>query len=162
MDHCNRAGQSLFTAVLKPHRSLGPRGFLALMGLLAAVSFAAGIAFLVVGAWPVFGFFGLDLALVYLAFRASYRSGQAREEIDMTAEALTLRRFAPNGRLVSEIILNPYWSRLQLERDHEGRLTRIRLASHGARHELADALGPTAREGLAAALSQALAAVRTR
>ena len=34
-----------YRAVLAPHRSLGPRGFLILMCSLCAVSFGAGIAF---------------------------------------------------------------------------------------------------------------------
>ena len=59
----------LFDAILRPHRSLGPRGFLALMIFVALVSFAAGIAFVSIGAWPVFGFFGLDALALYVAFR---------------------------------------------------------------------------------------------
>ena len=60
----------LFSAVLTPHRSLSATGFLILMMLVGGVSFAAGIVFLMMGAWPVFGFFGLDVLLLYLAFRA--------------------------------------------------------------------------------------------
>jgi uncharacterized membrane protein len=37
------------------------------MGCIAAVSFAAGIGFLLIGAWPVFGFFGLDVVLIWWA-----------------------------------------------------------------------------------------------
>ena len=51
------------------------------MGLIGLVSFAAGAMFFVVGAWPVVGFLGLDLLLIYLAFRASYRSGRAYETL---------------------------------------------------------------------------------
>src|SRR5690606_40871520 len=49
-----------FNAVLHPHRSLGPRGFLILMLAVGLVSFSAGVAFAVKGAWPIVGFFGLD------------------------------------------------------------------------------------------------------
>ena len=65
-----------YQAVLTPHRSLGPRGFLILMSAVATVSFVAGFAFLLMGAWPVFGFFGLDVALVYLAFKLNYRAAR--------------------------------------------------------------------------------------
>ena len=51
----------LFSALLTPHRSLNRTGFLALMIFVSLVSFAAGLAFLLMGAWPVFGFFGLDV-----------------------------------------------------------------------------------------------------
>ncbi|HKK29208.1 MAG TPA: DUF2244 domain-containing protein, partial [Alphaproteobacteria bacterium] len=51
----------LLDAVLSPHRSLAPRGFLILMGAVAAVSFATGLLFASMGAWPILGFFGLDV-----------------------------------------------------------------------------------------------------
>src|SRR3546814_13652527 len=50
----------LFDAILTPHRSLSPTGFLVLMSLVALVGFGIGIAFLTIGAWPVFGFCGLE------------------------------------------------------------------------------------------------------
>ncbi len=71
---CPRSGDPyLFDAVLQPNTSLKPRGFLLLMIAIATVSGVAGIAFMLVGAWPVLGFFGLDLALIYFAFKANYR-----------------------------------------------------------------------------------------
>ena len=70
--------------MLTPHRSLGPTGFLILMAVLGGVSFAAGIVFLLVGAWPVFGFFGLDVLLIYCAFRLNYRAARAYEEVTVT------------------------------------------------------------------------------
>ena len=72
-------GRFLFERVLLPHRSLPPRGFHLLMLVLGAVSLAVGIAFVSIGAWPVFGFFGLDVGLVYFAFRINYRSARHRE-----------------------------------------------------------------------------------
>jgi uncharacterized membrane protein len=59
---------TIFSVVIRPHRSLGSLGFLVLMAVFGAVSFAAGVAFLLMGAWPVFGFFGLDVLLLYWAF----------------------------------------------------------------------------------------------
>ena len=43
------------------------------MVAIGAVSFVAGVVFLLMGAWPVFGFFGLDVLLLYWAFRLNYR-----------------------------------------------------------------------------------------
>ena len=67
---------SLFAARLTPHRSLSRAGFLLLMAVLGGISFAAGMVFLVLGAWPVFGFVGLDVLLVYWAFRANDRDAR--------------------------------------------------------------------------------------
>src|SRR5680860_283168 len=49
-----------FSAVLTPHRSLGPKGFMVFMGLVSTVSFGTGLLFYMMGAWPVMGFMGLD------------------------------------------------------------------------------------------------------
>ena len=56
---------TLFSATITPHRSLGQAGFLVLMLVFGGVSFCTGVAFLLMGAWPVFGFFGLDVLLLY-------------------------------------------------------------------------------------------------
>jgi len=93
------AGEYLFDAVLTPHRSLSPRGFWLLMGCIVAVSFTGGLVFLIAGAWPIFGFFGLDVALIYWAFRASYRSGRLRERLRLTRDELTVERIDPRGKL---------------------------------------------------------------
>src|SRR3954452_10753057 len=64
---------TLFCALLTPHRSLGSVGFVVLMTVVAVVSFVGGVAFYLIGAWPVGGFFGLDALLIYWAFRVNYR-----------------------------------------------------------------------------------------
>src|SRR3979490_2372760 len=82
----------LFSALLTPHRSLNRTGFLVLMAFLSVVSFAAGLAFLLMGAWPVLGFFGLDVLVVYWAFRINFRHAKASEEITITPSELRIRR----------------------------------------------------------------------
>src|SRR4051812_49456357 len=82
----------LFSALLTPHRSLNRTGFLVLMGFISVVSFAAGLAFLLMGAWPVFGFFGLDLLVIYGAFKVNFRRAKATEEITVTPSELRVRR----------------------------------------------------------------------
>ena len=84
-----------FRALLTPHRSLGPTGFLVLMAALAGISFVTGLVFYLAGAWPVMGFFGLDVALVYLAFRLNYRSGAALRDGRADPGAIDLDQGAP-------------------------------------------------------------------
>src|SRR3978361_2409239 len=90
----------LFSALLTAHRSLNRTGFLVLMGFLSVISFAAGIAFLLMGAWPVFGFFGLDVLLVYWAFRVNFRRAKATEEISVTPSEMRVRRGSHRGPAV--------------------------------------------------------------
>src|SRR6266403_1617443 len=101
----------LFSALLTPHRSLNRTGFLVLMVFLSVVSFAAGLAFLLMGAWPVLGFFGLDVLVVYWAFRINFRHAKATEEISVTPSELRVRRVSHRGHVV-EWVLNPLWVRL--------------------------------------------------
>ena len=89
---------TLFSARVTPHRSLNPTGFLVLMIFIGAVSFVAGIAFLLMGAWPVIGFLGLDVLLVYWAFRVNYRAAAAYEESGL-AHQLMERGALPEGNV---------------------------------------------------------------
>src|SRR5258708_21374152 len=83
---------ALFSAVVTPHRSLSHAGFLIVMAAVGGISFVAGTAFLLLGAWPVFGFFGLDVLLVYWAFRVNYRAAAAFEAVTVTAFELRLKQ----------------------------------------------------------------------
>src|SRR5262245_58417961 len=146
---------TLFSAILTPHRSLSASGFVIVMVLVGGVSFVAGMAFLLMGAWPVFGFFGLDVLLIYLAFRANYRAATAFEEISMTASELHVRKVTHRGQ-VSEWTLNPVWVRLDREVHEEFGIERLFLVSHGRRLPVAAFLGPAEKESFAAALAAAL------
>lgn len=154
------ADAPIFSAVLKPHRSLSPTGFALVMLALIVSSFSAGLAFWLMGAWPVVGFFGLDIVLVQLAFRLNYRAARASEEIRLDRQSLTVRQTAPNGRSV-ETGFNPFWARLEVDRHPEAGVTGLRIASHGKRLAIASFLGPRERESFATAFSAALAEART-
>ena len=150
---------TLFSAVLTPHRSLGRTGFIVLMGLIGGVSFVAGLVFFIAGAWPVMGFFGLDVLLIYIAFKVSYRTAAAYEQVTMTASTLTVRKVSHRGR-VAEWTLNPVWVRLQREANEEFGIERLFLVSHGRRLPVATFLGPAEKAGFANALSAALGEAR--
>ncbi len=145
----------LFSAVLTPHRSLGPTGFVVLMTALAGISFVAGVVFLIAGAWPVFGFFGLDVLLVYWAFRANYRAGRAYEEVTVTPSELTVRKVSPRGS-IREWTLNPLWVRLQRDQHQEFGIERLFLVSRGRRLAIAGFLGAQEKASFAQALGAAI------
>jgi uncharacterized membrane protein len=150
---------TLFSAVLTPHRSLGRTGFLVLMCLIGGISFTAGLVFFIAGAWPVMGFFGLDVLLVYIAFKVSYRSAAAYEQVTMTPSTLTVRKVSHRGK-VAEWTLNPVWVRLQREGNEEFGVERLFLVSHGRRLPVATFLGPAEKANFASALSAALGEAR--
>jgi len=151
--------QRAFRAILHPHRSLGPTGFLILMSAIGGVSFVTGMVFLAMGAWPVFGFFGLDVALVYVAFKLNYRSGRLHELIELTPETLTVTRVHPCGKRES-FDFNPYWVRVRLAEGPQGR-TDLRLASHGKEMSFGRFLTDDEKRDFSHALSGALIQARS-
>ena len=149
-----------YDAVLSPHRSLPPRGFAVLMLGLAAVSFCVSLAFVLRGAWPVTPFFGLDVLLVYWAFRINYRHARLREELRLTEDSLTVERVSVRGER-RRWQFQPFWLRVILEEKDE-HTPRLVLASHGRALVVGSFLGPAERRGVARALNDALSRWRAR
>src|ERR1700675_389516 len=126
------AEPTLFSAIITPHRSLSGRGFVLVMALVGGLSFIGGMFFFLLGAWPVVGFLGLDVLLVYWAFRANYRAAAAFEEVTVTASELKVRKVSHRGK-VSEWTLNPVWVKLDRETHEEFGIERLFLVSGGQR-----------------------------
>ena len=149
-----------YDAVLQPHRSLPPRGVVIFMLALAGLSFIVGLIFVLNGAWPVSPFFGVDVLLVYLAFRISYRRAKLREELRLTEKSLTVERVGIKGER-SRWQFQPFWLRLVFEEKDE-HTNRLVLASHGRSLVVGSFLGPAERRGVALGLKDALARWRAR
>ena len=145
--------------VLHPHRSLSPAGFLILMTAMGVVSFIMGIVFVSIGAWPVTGFFGLDVLLVYWAFKWNYRAGRIYEVVDINPDLLKLTRVHPSGRS-EEFAFNPYWARVQLTIDRPDSRSSLRLAAQGREGLFGTFLTDDERRAFADALTGALIASR--
>src|SRR6204780_5548804 len=135
------AEPKIFSALVTPHRSLSSTGFLIFMLCIGGLSFVCGLMFIVIGAWPVFGFLGLDVLLVYWAFRANFRAARAYEEVTVTSSELTLRKVNPGGR-VRQWTLNPLWVQLERIVHDEFGIERLFLVSRGGRLSVASCLSP--------------------
>jgi uncharacterized membrane protein len=164
MTAANRTAEPLlpplhFDAVILPHRSLSMRGFVILIGVVAAVNFTAGAYFMARGAWPVLGFCGLEVLAVWWAFRANYRAARAHETVQLSDDELRIRRVDAKGR--AEVLsFKPYWVRLSLSKLPD-ESTRLHVVSHGREVELASQLSPAERADFARALDTALTKLRT-
>jgi uncharacterized membrane protein len=145
----------IFSAMLTPHRSLSRRGFLFLMLAAGGIGFVTGVVFLLAGAWPIFGFCGLDFLLLYWAFQVNYRRAQAYELVTVTSSELTVRQVNHRGG-IREWTLNPLWVRLDRVVHAEFGIERLFLVGHGRRLAIAAFLGPQEKESFALALSAAL------
>ena len=148
----------LFEALLTPHRSLGPRGFLVVMLLLSTISFTAGLVFFLAGAWPIVGFLGLDVLLVWIAFRLNYRHARQYERLVLTRDSLQVERVTHHGwrRVWS---LPPAWLRVEIDQPPEPD-SPLTLASHGRRLSIGSFLSADERLELAEALRTALRRAR--
>jgi len=149
----------LFSAQLSPHRSLNRTGFVLVMTFLSVISFATGIAFLIMGAWPVFGFLGLDVLAIYIAFKINFGRARAREEITVTPSELRVRRVSHRGHVV-EWVLNPLWVRLDEVIHEEFGTERIYLISRGRRVSVGSFLGAEEKASFAKALRAGLIAAK--
>jgi uncharacterized membrane protein len=149
-----------FHAILTPYRSLGRQGFQILMAVLIGVLFFVGLVFLSMGAWPIFGFFGLDVLAIYLAFRFNYRSARQHEEVRLSRSELLVRKVAVSGKAVNHRF-NPFWTKLTVARHPIIGVTAMTLASRQQRITVGDFLNPDDRESFSKALGVALARVKT-
>lgn len=143
-----------FDAVLMPHRSLGVAGFWILMALISVVSFVSGMYFVLKGAWPVTGYFGLDVLLVYIAFKASYRSARLYETVKLTEDELIVERVSPSGRR-ARWTFQPYWLRVEMD-DPPEHASQLILTSHGRSLAIGSFLSPDERLEVAEGLRDAL------
>lgn len=155
-----RCGENpaLFDAILYPHRSLPNAGFIAVMAVVIAVNLTLGLSFYLIGAWPVLGFCGLDIFLVWLAFRLSYRQGRLHERVRIEPDAMWVARVLPSGH-ETRWRLHPFWARVSIDRPvkHE---SQVRVTSKGRTLILGSFLSPRERGEFAEALAAALARAR--
>lgn len=153
------ADEPIFRALLTPHRSLGRTGFAVLMAVTGGICFGVGLLFWSIGAWPVVGFFGLDVLLVYIAFKLNYRSARAREEVSVSRASLDIRKTAPSGRVEDHRFV-PAWTRFSVARHEEIGITRMAVEGEGRVVPIGAFLEPASRESFAAAFGRALATAK--
>jgi uncharacterized membrane protein len=149
----------LLDLTLRPRRSLTPRGFRWLMLAMAAASTIYSLPFYLMGAWPVVGFLGLDVLLVYWAFRVNFNGARAFEHLRVGYHEMSFARVTAKGQR-NEWRFNPLWVKLERFADEDFGLLRLWLRSRERRWEIGGFLGPEQREEAEKQLSRALADAR--
>ena len=143
-------GRLYMDAVITLNRSLSPRGFKVLFGAVVAVNVAFALFLVALGAWPAPIFLGIDVLLVWLAFRASFKAAQRAERVQVSAEEV---RVLHDARTVWR---SPTaFTRVTVEElgEHE---RRVRLRLSGRSYTVARALSPGERTRFATALKDAI------
>jgi len=147
-----------FDALLYPNRSLPNAGFIAVMSIVIAANLFLGVYFFAIGAWPVIGFCGLDIFLVWLAFKISYRQGRLHERVRIAPGEMRVSRVLPSGH-ETRWSLQPFWTRVEIDRPEEHE-SRVRVVSGGRSLVLGSFLSPEERMAFGKALREALAKAR--
>ena len=142
-----------FATSLTPHRSLSAEGFRFVIGGAIAANLVIGLPLLIMGAWPVFGFMGLDVFLLWWLFKRSYLDARRSETLLLTDRELIVVRVAPDGER-EEHRLDAYW--LKIEATEE----RLVVVSRGNRAVIGRFLGPDERLRVADQLKAAIADMR--
>ena len=149
---------SIFDAILSPNRSLPNAGFAAVMSVVIGANILFGGYFYAIGAWPVIGFCGLDIFLVWAAFKLSYRQGRLRERVRITEDEMWVARVLPSGHEM-RWRLHPFWTKVFIDRPvrHE---SQVCVTSKGKTLVLGAFLSPEERGRFAEALANALGSAR--
>jgi uncharacterized membrane protein len=142
-----------FATSLSPHRSLSPEGFKWLIRGAVAANLAIGLPMYFLGAWPVMGFMGLDVFLLWYMFKRSYLDARRSETLLLTDRELIVDRRSPDGER-EEHRLDAYWLKIDLGE-------RLVLSSRGQRVVIGRFLSPDERARVADQLKSALAAMRS-
>lgn len=125
------------------------------IALFAALAAVPGLIFYSMGAWPIVGFLGFDILVLYWALSASLKSGKAYEEITLWPDALDIRAVSANGTEHIERF-NPFFVRFAVLRDNEGRVTALRLMTREREIELGHFLTPDDKASFADRFGTAL------
>lgn len=149
-----------FNATLYAHRSLPKKRFNHMILILAAFCVFAAVRFIMIGAWPVVIFVGIDLLALWLAFFLNYRAAKAFETVQLTDKDLLLTRVSAAGR-VATWRFEPYWASVRI-RERGDDENELYLRSHGETVYFGDCLTAPERRDFREALDLALARWRAR
>jgi uncharacterized membrane protein len=144
----------LYSVVLRPNRSVGGKTIRNILCLVAVFLAIPGLAFFAIGAWPVMPFLGLEVVLLYGAFRLNQRAGNALEAINLTENKLTVRRVDHWGKQNS-VSFPPYWLQVNFDEPPTGR-SLLELRCSGRSLTIGHFLQPQERLELARALRREL------
>jgi uncharacterized membrane protein len=151
----------IFEATLTPYRSLSTRGSLWLVILIAAIWGVMSLSFLAMGAWPVLGFFGIDIALFGWLIWLNVRDARRKETVSVSRTLLEVKRFCPKGLRRELHRFNPFGTRLTVDRHEEFGVTKLSLIARGKPEiTVGQFLNPDDKESFAKALNLALAKAR--
>jgi len=149
-----------YIITLWPYRSLSVRGFRILMICLASLMSLIATGFFLIGAWPVIGFLGAEILIVWFAFKVNYRAGQLVEQLEITPERVEITRTDWRGTQTYFCLDSP-WIRAELSEEIEYK-PKLYLRAHAKKMEIGAFMPPVEKDALAKALNQTFMRIRAQ
>lgn len=149
----------LFAATLTPNRSLTRKGFRVVIALVVVMASVPAIVFSSLGAWPILGFLGLDVALVWWALAAARREGKREERITLWPDQLELTQVDAAGK-ETLTRFNPYFVKLVVDRDFNERTIAMHLRTRESDVVIGNFLSQDDKSSFAKAFGTALKRAR--
>jgi len=149
----------LFSAKLTPHRSLGQRGYRVVIAVVALAATVPAVTFYSLGAWPILGFLGLDVALIAWAMWASLKDGKRYEQVTLWRDQLELKQVDGAGK-ESLVRFSPSLVKLVVDRDFNERTTALHLRTRDRDVVLGEFLNNDEKSSFAKAFGTALKRAR--
>ena len=147
-------GAADFTFVARRNNSLSSGGRLLVLGSIAAVVLAISLGFALNGAWLVFPFAGLEMLVVYLAFRYVGRRAGDYECIALHDDSIVIER--QQAAKAERFDFNRHWVQVALIEARGTSRSRLLLRSHGKEVEFGIHLTGEQRAALARRLKEHL------
>jgi len=138
-----------FSRVLRPHRSSSERAVRIVSMFVMFLFIPTGTAFLIAGAWPVFGFMGLEVLGLIFALRYNHKVGSAFEAITLTEREFRFSKVDHWGKR-RHWSFQPQWLQVRLD----GPSKQLICGTHGKRIVIGKFLNEDEREALCALLSR--------
>ena len=126
-----------------------------LMAVICGICLSIGVVFAALGVWPVLGFMGLDVALIYWAFHSNFRDANRCEDVEISRQHILLRKKSSKGKL-TEYLLPQFGTRFMVDRHSEIGITDMRLENRDRRVSFGYFLNPQDRESFASAFGSAM------
>ena len=105
---------------------MGARGLRVVVALTAIAATVPAIAFYSLGAWPIVGFLGLDVLLIWWALSTSMRDGRRYETVTLWPDQLELKQVEGTGKETLSRF-SPQLVKLVIDRDFNERTTGLHL-----------------------------------
>ena len=92
MQYTDAENAGAYTLTAKRNNSLSTSGRYLVFGFIFVVSFGISLAFAVIGAWLILPFAGLEMLVLFLAFRYIDRRSDDYERLTLSGDKLLLER----------------------------------------------------------------------